>query len=441
MRIALVHDWLLGMRGGEKCLEVLCRLWPDADLYTLIHRRGHLSPAIERMSIRTSFLQWIPGIFKHYRYFLPLMPAAIESIRLLDYDVVVSLSHCVAKSVRVPEGVPHICYCFTPMRYAWHMREAYWAEGGGPEKAEGQKRPTADPDMLALDPRLSTLDSSGPPPSALRPPPFPALRPPPSGLRTLLLADLRRWDRATAGRVTQFVAISRTVEQRIRESYGRDSTVIYPPVDVDFFTPEAKAREDFYLCVSALVPYKRLELAVEACNRLERRLIVIGSGPRARFLSRRAGPNVTLLGWQSDELIRDHYRRCRALLFPGVEDFGIVPLEAQACGAPVIAFNSGGATETVEAATPWHSGSGLFFEEQSTECLIQAIKRFEDGRDCLSAELARSNAERFCSNRFAEQMRDTVMATYQPNEHEKTVRRDRGIRRRRFPGRRCAEPL
>src|SRR5262245_27282495 len=189
MRIALIHDWLTGMRGGEKCLEALCRLWPHAHVYVLIHQRGSVSSTIERMQIRTSFLQQIPGVFQSYRYFLPLMPIAIERFDLAGYDLVLSLSHCVAKSVRVPHGIPHVCYCFTPMRYVWHQRAAYFPENS-----------------LSFSSLIA------------------------SPARNLLLADLRRWDRATSGRVTHFIAISGTVRQRIAECYGRSSAIIYPPV-------------------------------------------------------------------------------------------------------------------------------------------------------------------------------------------------------------------
>ncbi len=370
-RVALVHDWLTGMRGGEKCLDVLCRLWPNATLFTLFHRRGGLSPAIERMKVRTSFLQRVPGIFRNYRMMLPLMPAAIESLQLRDFDIVVSLSHCVAKSVRVPRGVPHVCYCCTPMRYAWHLEDSYFGRSN-----RGR-----------------------------------ALRSPLSALRPLLLADLRRWDRATAGRVTDFVAISRTVQRRIHECYGRASTLIFPPVNTDFFTPDDRPRDDFYLCVSAHSPYKRLDLAVGACSRLGRQLIVIGSGPEERRLRELAGPRVKFLGCQPDETIREHYRRCRALLFPGEEDFGLVPLEAQACGAPVIALAAGGATETVRPASAARPGTGLLFGEQTTDSLIAAILQFEQGRAAISPALARRHAETFRTERFAAEIHRFVTCT------------------------------
>ena len=299
LRVALVHDWLTGMRGGEKCLEAACRRWPDARLYTLLHRQGSVSPAIEALGPRTSFLQHIPGIFRHYRYFLPLMPAVVAGWRLPPCDLVVSFSHCVAKAVRPPRHTPHVCYCFTPMRYAWHMREAYFGKGF----------------------KARLLDA--------------------------FLQRLRAWDRRTSGRVSHFIAISQTVRQRIAECYGRDSVVIYPPVDTDFYCPAPVPRADHYLIVSAFAPYKRLDLAIDVCNRLRRPLVIIGTGQDEARLRSLAGPTVAFLGWQSDEVIRDQLRRCKALLFPGEEDFGIVPLEAHACGAPVIALGKGGATETV----------------------------------------------------------------------------------------------
>ncbi len=298
LRVALVHDWLTGMRGGEKCLEVLCRAFPDATLYTLIHRRGALSPAIEAMDIRTSPLQRIPGIFRHYRHLLPIMPVAARTWRPRDVDLVISLSHCVAKAIVPPAGVPHVCYCFTPMRYAWQARETY---------LEGWSH-----------------------------------RPLRRVLARTLLARLRRWDRRTASRVTQFVAISETVRGRIARCYRRESRVIQPPVDAAFYTPdpEGRPRDDGYLVVSALVPYKRIDQAVAACTASGRRLTVIGEGPERSRLEAIAGPTVRFLGWQPDDVIRSDYRSCRALLFPGEEDFGIVPIEALACGAPVIALGA-----------------------------------------------------------------------------------------------------
>jgi glycosyltransferase involved in cell wall biosynthesis len=358
-RAALVHDWLTGMRGGEKCLEVLCRRWPDAALFTLLYRPGAVSDAIARLRPRTSFLQHFPGVNRYYRYLLPLMPAAVRTLRLPPCEVVVSFSHCVAKGVRAPRGVPHVCYCFTPMRYAWHMRDAYFGAG----RVRGLK----------------------------------------ARLLTSVLARLRDWDRDTAG-VTHFVAISETVRRRIAECYGRDSAVIYPPVDTDYYCPAPVPRDDYYVVLSAFAPYKRIDLAVEACNRLRRPLLVIGSGQDETRLRARSGPTVRFLGWQTDSVIRDHLRRCRALLFPGEEDFGIVPVEAMACGAPVVAFAAGGATETVVAPESRREPTGLFFAQQTAECLADTLAAFERQAADFSPAAARRRALRFNAPRFAEEL-------------------------------------
>ena len=372
MRVALMHDWLTGMRGGEKCLESLCRLFPKADLYTLLHDPGTTSPLIEDRCIRTSFLQRLPGIARWYRLSLPLMPLAVSRLRLRRrYDLVVSLSHAVAKSVVPPPGVPHVCYCFTPMRYAWHLYHDYF-EGLTPNPRQGCGRVVS---AWVTDP-----------------------------LRRALFAQLRRWDRRTAQRVTHFVAISRTIQQRIHEAYGRESGLIYPPVDTAFYTPDSRQREGFYLCVSALAPYKRIDLAIQACARSDRELVVLGKRPEANALRRRAGPKVRFLGWQSNEVIRDYLRRCRALLFPGREDFGLVPVEAQACGTPVIAYGEGGACESLLAASDEHVGTAVFFDRQSPESLAAAMRWFESHPLQFSEQSARQQAERFRTERFEDEM-------------------------------------
>lgn len=367
MRVALVHDWLTGRRGGEKCLEALCRLYPGADLYTLLYRPGSTGPLIENRRIRTSFLQHVPGILQWYRFSLPAMPLAVSRLRIRGrYDLIVSLSHAVAKSIVPPPGVPHVCYCFTPMRYAWHLYGDYFEGREGPRKTHSLIRSLAH--WLFL--------------------------------RHGLFAGLRAWDRRTAGRVDLFVAISRTVQRRIRDAYGRTSDVIYPPVDTVYYCPGPDRREDYYFCVSALAPYKRVDLAIRACQQAGRKLVVVGKGAEAGRLRRLAGPKVRLLGWQPDDVVRDHLRRCRALLFPGREDFGIVPLEAQACGTPVIAFAEGGACESVLPATENRTGTGVFFNRQEPAAIVAAIEWLESHPRRMSAQLARRQAEAFSTERF-----------------------------------------
>jgi glycosyltransferase involved in cell wall biosynthesis len=356
------------MRGGEKCLEVLCRAFPDAELYTLIHRRGSASPPIESMAIRASPLQRVPGVVRHYRKLLPLMPAAARAWRPKGVDLVVSLSHCVAKSVRVPEGVPHVCYCFTPMRYAWQGRDAY-------------------------------LDAWRDRPLIRR-------------LAGAVLDRMRTWDRRTAAGVSHFVAISETIRERVRRCYGRESRVIPPPVDTAFYTPDAGPRGDEYLCVSALVPYKKIDQAVAACSALGRPLSVIGEGPEAERLRRASGPGVRFLGWQPDDVIREHYRRCKALLFPGEEDFGIVPVEALACGAPVIALGKGGAAETVDSRV------GRLFDEATPQGLIAAIEVWEAAGCPHDARGARVRAEAFALPKFEERLLGYLAAVVARREVE-----------------------
>ncbi|WP_020468967.1 glycosyltransferase [Zavarzinella formosa] len=357
-RVALVHDWLTGMRGGEKCLEVLCQRFPNAPLHTLLHAKGSLSPDIEQMDIRPSWLNRLPGIVSNYRYTLPLMPFAADwPIR--NCDLLVSFSHAVAKAAKPPVGVPHVSYCFTPMRYAWHMRDSYFAGRLGGVKSLAVNR---------------------------------------------LLKAIRNWDRRTSSRVTHFIAISKTIQDRIRECYGRESVIIYPPADTAFYSPDpAIKREDFYLIISAFAPYKRLDLAIEACKKLNKRLIVIGSGQDAARLRAMAGPTVEFLGWKSNEELRGHLRRCRALLFPGEEDFGIVPVEANACGTPVIAFAKGGATETV---TPFGEPrpTGFWFAEQTVDSLASAIETCEREHHGLNPADARAKAEMFDKKRYEQEL-------------------------------------
>jgi glycosyltransferase involved in cell wall biosynthesis len=346
------------MRGGEKVLEHFCRAWPDAPLYTLLHKRGSCSSIIENRPIVTSFLNKLPGVQRYYRYTLPLMPWAV-GWTLPDCDLVLSGSHCVAKGVTAPPGATHVSYCHTPMRYAWHMQDSYFHERGwsGPKVWLARK----------------------------------------------ILARMRDWDRRTAAGVTHFIANSGVVRQRIRECYDRDAAVIYPPVDTSFYCPADVQREDYYLILSAFAPYKRLDLAIDACKKLGRKLVVIGTGQDEKKLRALADDRIQFLGWQHDEVLRDHLRRCAALLFPGEEDFGIVPLEAQACGTPVIAFGKGGATETV---IPWPrpDATGMWFEEQSVACLAAALEQFENYRHAFDSRRLRQHALRFRPERFDKEL-------------------------------------
>ncbi|HEU5195904.1 MAG TPA: glycosyltransferase [Methylomirabilota bacterium] len=359
-----MHDWLTGMRGGERCLEVACEVFPDAPLYTLLHVPGSVSATIERRRIVTSFVQRLPGAAERYRSYLPLFPAAVRGLALDGADVVLSLSHCAAKAVRVPRGALHLSYCFTPMRYVWDL-EADYAEGAGWLT------------RLALPP---------------------------------VAAALRRWDRRTET-VHEFVAISRHIADRIRRVYGREASVIYPPVDLDRFTI-APRPEDYYLVVSALVPYKRVDLAVLAATRAKRRLLVVGRGPEEARLRGMAGPGVTFLGWRSDAEVAELYARCRAVLFPSVEDFGIVPLEAAAAGRPTIALARGGALETMVGLDAGAPPTAVFFQEQTVDAVVAAMTAFEASAHRFEPAALRAHAAAFDRPRFAREIREWVTSRW-----------------------------
>jgi len=323
------------MRGGEAVLEVLCARYPEAPVFTLVHVPGSVSLSIESHPIVTSFVQRLPRAAAKYRSYLPLFPAAIERFDLSGYDLVISSSHCVAKGVRPAPGALHLCYCHTPMRYVWDQYDQYWAPGLAPAWVRAA--------MAIAAPYL------------------------------------RRWDVATASRVSHFAANSENVAHRIRRHYGRDAEVIYPPVDTAAFRPDPSARGDYFLVVSAFAPYKRVDIAVEAFNRIGYPLRVVGSGPMESRLRAMAGPNVTLLGRRDRAELASLYAGCRALIFPGEEDFGIVPVEAMASGRPVIALGRGGALETVVAPgdAAGRPPTGVFFSDQSAEGLLEGIALFE----------------------------------------------------------------
>jgi glycosyltransferase involved in cell wall biosynthesis len=343
--VALVHDWLTGMRGGEKVLEGLCELYPDADLFTFVHRPGSVSPTIERHRITTSLIQRLPYADQYYRHYLPLFPLAVERLDLSGHDLVISSSSCAAKAVRVPPGARHICYCHSPMRYAWDQFDAYFGvDRVGWFKSRWLYRP--------------------------------------------MLAGLARWDAATASRVHRFVANSRHVAGRIRRYYNRDSTIVYPPVDTTFYQPAPVLPGAHFLVVSALVPYKRIDLAIAACARAGARLRIVGDGPDRARLERAAGPEVEFLGHLSDARIRDEYRQALAVVMPGEEDFGIVPVEAQACGRPVVAYGRGGALETIVDGE-----TGVLFDTPDAAALAAALERAAATR--FDPVRARTQAERF----------------------------------------------
>ncbi|MEO8188705.1 MAG: glycosyltransferase [Acidobacteriota bacterium] len=333
MRTAVVHDWLNGMRGGEKVLEAILETVPDPTIFTLFHVPGAVSPAIERFPIQASFLNRMPFAEKRYREYLPLFPLAVESFDLSSFDLVVSSSHCVAKGAVAPSGVPHLCYCHTPVRYAWDQFDAYFP--AGTTRFRGVKR--------------------------------------------ALVERLREWDLETAGRPSRYLANSGAVAERIRRHYGRDAEVCHPPVDVVFYEGNGRVREDFLLAVGALVPYKRFEHAIEAAAQVSRPLVLVGKGPEearlraaAARLHRRGASSVDVdirMDLRPAEL-RDLYRRCALFVQPGEEDFGIAAVEAMACGAPVVALARGGALDIVADGE-----SGILFAEEGAAGLAAAIER------------------------------------------------------------------
>jgi glycosyltransferase involved in cell wall biosynthesis len=355
--VILSHDWILGNRGAERVLETLCTTFENAPVYTLFHDSSVSSPLINHHQIRTSLLQRVPGITMRrgggeplHRYFLPLFPFAMERFHLPEADLVISTSHCVAKGIRPKGRSKHLCYCLTPMRYAWLFYDEYF--GTNPVK---------------------------------------------KAVLTPILAALRHWDKRSSERVDRFVAISTVVRDRIRRFYERDADVVFPPVDTDRLTPGGNTAGSYDLVVSGLSPLKRVDLVVSVYNQTGVRLKIVGVGTQMDYLRRMSKPNVELLGWLGDDAVLELYRGCRMLVFPGVDDFGLVPVEAQACGKPVVAFAQGGALDTVEEGV-----SGVFFREQTAESLNDAIEK------CASAswdrDAIRSRAERFGIDRFRREL-------------------------------------
>lgn len=358
MKVALVHDWLTGLRGGERVLEQLCLLYPEADIFTLVHVPGSCGPIIEKRRIFTSFLDRLPK--RAYRRYLPLFPLAMESFDLGRYELVLSTSHAVAKGCKPAPGARHVSYVHTPMRYVWDQFDAYFGEGR-------------------------------------------------AGLLTRFAAHavapyLREWDVRSTSRAQGLVANSRFVAGRIQRFWGRTAdAVVYPPVETARFVPSADGTSDFALIVSALVPYKRLELAVSAFSRLKKPLLIAGDGPDRERLERAAGPSVRFLGSVSQEELPGLYARARYFVLPGEEDFGIAPVEAQAAGRPVLALGRGGALETVIDGE-----TGTFFAEPTVESLLEGISRIE--RLQVDPTRVRTHAQRFDASRFAPELAAAIDA-------------------------------
>ncbi|MFZ5981794.1 MAG: glycosyltransferase family 4 protein [Candidatus Zixiibacteriota bacterium] len=353
LRVAIIHEWFVDYSGSERLVEQMLNLFPRADLYAQVDfLSDNLRWFIRDKKIRTSFIQKLPRARTKYRSYLPLMPLAVEQFDMTDYDLVLSNNHAVAKGVITGPDQLHICMCCSPIRYAWDLTHQYLKESG-------------------LDRGMK------------------------SWLARYMLHRLRLWDYRTANGVDKFVAISNYIAGRIKKVYGRDATVIYPPVNVGGFDFSAE-KEDFYLTVSRMVPYKKIDIIVEAFAAMpDRKLVVIGDGPMYAGLKARAGANVELHGFQPFEVMRDYMKRARAFIFAAREDFGIVPLEAQACGTPVIAYGKGGSLETVAT-----DKTGIFFNEQSPEAVVAAVSRFDEISDKFDSREIRKHAEKFSIERF-----------------------------------------
>ncbi|MFH1577398.1 MAG: glycosyltransferase [Candidatus Margulisiibacteriota bacterium] len=355
MRIAIVHDYLNQFGGAERVVSALNEIWPQTPIYTSIFDEKRMPENFQRMDIRTSFMQRLPFVFRFFKLYLLFYPLAFESFDLSGYDVILSSSSAFAKGIRKRPGQLHICYCYTPMRFVWRHDDYVKQESFG---------------------------------SLVK------------AILLWVLEPLKKWDLATAQSVDHYLAISRTVAERIAVTYGRKSDIIYPPVDTENYEISSIAR-DYFLVVSRLNAYKRIDVVIEAFNELGLPLKIIGSGPAARELQRIAKPNIEFLGRQPDDVLAQHYSECRALIFPGEEDFGIVPVEAMASGRPVIAYKAGGATETIIDGK-----TGIFFKEQTPASLISAIKRFQF--EVFNQQEIREHALKFSKGIFMRRLSDFV---------------------------------
>jgi glycosyltransferase involved in cell wall biosynthesis len=376
MRIAVVHDWLITYAGSERVLQQILTLYPEASLFSLLDclMPGERSLILNK-EVSTSFIQNLPFSRKRYRSYLPLMPYAIEQFDFSEYDLVISSSHAVAKSARTNRGQLHICYCHTPIRYVWDLRDQYLKEAGLDRGIKGW-------------------------------------------LANRILDHIQRWDASTGDRPDYYIANSRFIAERIKRAYGRDSSVIYPPVDVENFPLRTTKKEDFYLAASRLVPYKKMDLITKAFSAMpEKKLVVIGDGPDLEKVKLHAGQNVHFLGYQPHDTLTDYMQRAKAFVFAAEEDFGIVPVEAQACGTPVIAFGRGGALETViplgiDSGRQGRENkpTGVFFYEQTTNALRGAVRLFERHQEVFSGQEIRNNAMRFSIDRFKREFKEFIDA-------------------------------
>ena len=366
MKKALIHDWFSTYAGAEKCVESFTNIWDDFEIYSLIDflKGADRDKILKGKCAHTSFIQKLPFAKDKYRNYLPLFPLAIEQFDLSGYDVVLSSSHAVAKGVLTHSNQLHIAYVHTPIRYAWDLYHQYLRESG-------------------LDRGLKGI------------------------LAKYFLHKIRLWDASTANRVDHYVANSRYIARRIKKTYGKPSDVIYPPVDVNKFTLR-EAKEEFYLTASRMVPYKKIDLIVEAFSQTDKKLLVIGDGPDMAKIKSKAGKNVELLGFADDETIADLMGRAKAFIFAAEEDFGITPVEAQACGTPVICFGRGGARETV-----LDGESGLYFMEQNTKELLAAVAKFEQNYDKFEPIKIRENSLKFSRARFEAEIKSYVEKKYE----------------------------
>jgi len=371
--IAFVHDWLVDWGGAENVLSALLELFPAAPIYTLVYNQeGSCKTLVQGHQVYTSFLQKIPNAKKHYRSFLPLMPLAIEQFDLSSFDIIISSSHAVAKGVITGPDQLHICYIHSPIRYAWDLQHQYLREAG---LVRGIK----------------------------------------SVLARLFLHYIRNWDVGTANRVNSFVANSGFIKRRVMKVYHRSADVIYPPVDIDVFE-ECSDKDEYYLAASRMVPYKKLDIIIKAFRAMpDKKLIIVGDGPDRKKLESIKPPNVDMLGYLERKDLIDYLQRAKAFIFAAEEDFGILPVEAQACGTPVIAYGKGGALETVI-----NGKTGLFFMEQSTENILTAILKFEDKEVFFSSTVIRENSIRFGKPRFKEQFLNFVNQEWE-KFHNRTI--------------------